>query len=261
MYDATYGAHMGSIPNLPVLFIMLCISGGGRIVQKTDLQDFDAIIEPGGIGVTAPFSTGFGEWPELRAIGMGIEVGKVMESFGDRWPERLHCDVISNPFCDALVETTMMQIGYTQAGKTSDEVLKYAAQMVIHKLLDNPFELEIGEQEPDGIIALDLRTIDLIGTFINENIGQQITVLELSKLCGVSQYHFSRRFKAATGISPYQYVLQKKLDFGASALSGDSGKSIIDVAQSVGFDNPAQFAKAFRRRFGLAPRNWRAARN
>lgn len=257
VYDATYEPHSGKIPSLPALFMMLCVSGGGRITQKTRFQDLDAIIEPGDIGISAPSSGGVGSWPELRVVGVGIEITTLLESFGEKWPNRLRKEFISAPFRDPLVETTMMQIGYTQSGKSSDSVLKYAAQMIVHRLLDDPFEKDLKEALPEGVQPLPHEKIESIEAFVQDNLSRQIQVDELAVLAGVSRYHFSRRFKAATGITPYQLVLQKKLDHAARSLSTDSSDSVIDIAQSVGFENPAQFAKAFRRRFGLAPRLWR----
>ncbi|MEM9331375.1 MAG: AraC family transcriptional regulator [Pseudomonadota bacterium] len=261
VYDASYGAHKGEVPNIPVLFAMLCVGGGGRVVQKTNLQHIDAQIDQGSIGIVPPNSAGFGQWPEIRVIGLGIEVSTIKEGFGEKWPQRLSYDVISKPFRDPLVEATMMQIGYTQAGRVSDNVLKYAAQMIVHQLLDEPFQKNFQELDLENIKPLADSALRSIEQYILENIDRQIQVQELAELCNISQHHFSRRFKAAAGISPYQYVLQKKLDVGADALLADDSKSIIDVAQSVGFENPAQFAKAFRRRFGQPPRFWRSARS
>ncbi len=257
VYDATYEENSCPIPSIPVLFMVLCIGGGGRIIQKTRLQDMDSTIEPGDIGIAAPSASGHGSWPELRVIGLGIEINALLESFGEKWPNRLRRDVISKPFRDPLVETTMMQIGYTQAGQASDTVLKYAAQMIVHQLLDDPFEIAGIETPSAEVYPLSEKVIGSIKTYVAENFSRQIQVDELAQLTGVSRYHFSRRFKAATGITPYQFVLQMKLDKAAADLTSDTGNSIIDVAQSVGFDNPARFAKAFRRRFGQAPRFWR----
>ncbi|MEM8794035.1 MAG: AraC family transcriptional regulator [Pseudomonadota bacterium] len=260
MYDASYEALSGPVPNVPALFVLLCVSGGGRVCQKTSGQDFDAYIEPGDIGIAAPSSPGFGSWPELRVIGLGVEVKALVSVFGDKWPNRLRHDVISKPFHDPLVEKTMMQIGYSNPGMSSDSVLKYAAFMIVHQLLDEAVQEVEHSDEIESVVPLSRSMIEDIDVYVGQHIDRQILVDELAKISGLSRHHFSRRFKATTGNTPYQYVLQKKLDAAAEYLASRRSRSVIDVAQSVGFESPAQFAKAFRRRFGQTPRFWRTQR-
>ncbi len=259
VYDASYGAHAGPIRSIPALFVILCISGGGRVVQKTTMQNFDSHIEPGDIGIVAPSAPGMGEWPELRTVTMGILVDELSESFGDNWPRLIRSDVISGPIRDTMVETLMTHVGYTLAGRVSDKVLLHAAYMVAHHLLD-----EVGEENGEiasSVTPLSMTSLERIAGYVAENLERRIPVDDLARIAGVSRHHFSRRFKAATGHTPYQFVVATKLDRAASVLAEDRNVSVTHVSNSFGYDNPAQFAKAFRRRFGASPRIWRSLRN
>ncbi|MGD1883433.1 MAG: helix-turn-helix domain-containing protein [Paracoccaceae bacterium] len=258
VYDAEYSNHESAIRGLPVLFAMLCVSGGGWLSQKTNDQDLEAEIGPGDIGIAAPFSPGYGSWPAMRVIGLAIDVASLRSSFGNAWPDRVRHDVISQVFRDPIVEATMMQIGYTHAGRVTDSALVHAAQLVVHQLLDEPDPKAEPTREGASIYPLEDAKLKAVDQHIAEHIHRAISVDELATISGVSRHHFGRRFKAKTGQSPYQYVLAAKLDRAAETLSKDHSRSVTDISGSIGYDNPAQFAKAFRRRFGAAPRLWRS---
>ncbi|MEO0622175.1 MAG: helix-turn-helix transcriptional regulator [Pseudomonadota bacterium] len=90
-----------------------------------------------------------------------------------------------------------------------------------------------------------------------EHIDLTISVDHLAQHVGISRHHFGRRFRATTGQPPYQFILDLKLDHAAEAMRSDRRMKVIDVANMVGYRNPAQFSQAFRRRFGQPPRLWR----
>ncbi|MEO0622174.1 MAG: hypothetical protein AAFU49_00410 [Pseudomonadota bacterium] len=135
VYDASYPEREGPVPDIPVLIAIMCLSGGGTVVQRTTRQSFEAEVSPGDIGIAAPHAPGFGRWPEMRVIGFGVEVAALAGSFGKSWPRQLRRDAISQPLRDPMVEATMMQVGYTHAGRVNDSVLLHAAHMVVHQLL------------------------------------------------------------------------------------------------------------------------------
>jgi len=254
IYRASYQQHESEIRSIPALFVTLCISGGGMVTQNAGLQELNCEVQTGDIGVIPPRSSGAGKWPEISVIAIGISVDCVAESFGADWPKKLKKSVISNLFRDPLVEATMMDIGYTRAGNVSDATLLHASHMIIHQLLDHPFE---GQAAPDDVHPLNQVVVRKIGDLVDANMDRHITVNEMASIAGISRHHFSRRFKAATGQAPLQFAIQRKLDHAAKLLAEDDSFSVISIAQKVGYTNPAQFARVFRRHFGLAPRNWR----
>ena len=76
-------------------------------------------------------------------------------------------------------------------------------------------------------------------------------VAELSRLAGISRWHFSRRFLAATGRSPAAFVAGERLRVAAIALA--DGASARDAALAAGFDDASYFGRAFRRAYGCTP--------
>lgn len=67
---------------------------------------------------------------------------------------------------------------------------------------------------------------------------------------------FSRRFKSATGFAPIEYVQALRIEEAKQMLETDA-LSIDDVANSVGYEDPASFRRLFKRGVGLSPAAYR----
>ncbi|MDP2120635.1 MAG: AraC family transcriptional regulator [Hoeflea sp.] len=100
--------------------------------------------------------------------------------------------------------------------------------------------------------ALSRRTSSRVVEYVDANLGNQISLEDLAATAGLSRFHFNRAFKAATGESPYQYVLRRRIET-AQALLAERGSSVEQVAAAVGFRNASHFQKVFKARVGLNP--------
>jgi len=67
---------------------------------------------------------------------------------------------------------------------------------------------------------------------------------------------FKRAFKAVTGTSPIDYLLQTRLA-RACHLLRDTDKTVTEAALAAGFSDGNYFARQFRARMGCTPREWR----
>ena len=82
--------------------------------------------------------------------------------------------------------------------------------------------------------------------------AEPLTVDDMARAAGMSRFHFSRALRAACNCSPYQLVVQTRLEAAAALLRAGRASS-TQAALSVGFTDPSRFARAFRRAFGCAP--------
>lgn len=85
------------------------------------------------------------------------------------------------------------------------------------------------------------------------------TVEELGRQLGLSRSALGDRFTRLLGVAPMQYLAAWRIQVAAHELL-ESGKSIAQVAQQVGYESEASFTRTFKRELGLPPAAWRRER-
>ncbi len=88
--------------------------------------------------------------------------------------------------------------------------------------------------------------------YIKKNLGSVIKISDLEKVLNLSKEHIIRLFKAETGKTPAEFVLDLKIKT-ATKLLKDSNTSITEISESLGFSTPSHFSKVFRARLGMTP--------
>lgn len=91
--------------------------------------------------------------------------------------------------------------------------------------------------------------------FMDIHFLEHINIAEVARHANLSAYYFLRSFKKAFGISPYQYLIHKRLTHARELLL--QHEAIQDVADRCGFPDSFSFSKAFKRKFGQAPSAFR----
>jgi len=93
---------------------------------------------------------------------------------------------------------------------------------------------------------------------VEANFGQPITIEDLAGVAGISPAHFSRLFKEVLGDSPYQFVMEYRVE-QAKKMLADREQSLIDVALSCGFSDQPHLGRIFKRLTGATPKEYRAS--
>lgn len=102
----------------------------------------------------------------------------------------------------------------------------------------------------DGLSRLKLREIT---EYIDANLDRNLKIAELARLAQISPYHFIRLFRKSLGQTPYQYILQRRIEKGKDLLQ-HSQLSTEEIAASLGFCDRSHFAKYIKRFTGLTPK-------
>ena len=108
-----------------------------------------------------------------------------------------------------------------------------------------------GSTAPDRAEATRDPKIGAVLSYINENLGRELSVDELAEQAYLSRYHFMRLFKAQTGSTVHAYVRQKRLLYAARLIR--EGESAARAAAESGFSDYSAFHRAFRESFGISP--------
>ncbi len=88
--------------------------------------------------------------------------------------------------------------------------------------------------------------------YINDNLPRKLTLAEIAGVAHMSPDYFARSFKTATGLTPHQYVIHRRVE-RAKALLSDTDLTVAEVAAAVGFSNPSHLAHHVRRLLGVSP--------
>jgi AraC-like DNA-binding protein len=98
--------------------------------------------------------------------------------------------------------------------------------------------------------------VQRVQDYIEAHIQDPITLSELARAAGYSQWHAARVFKELTGKAPFEYVRALRLTKAALLLRDEQPK-IVDVAFDFVFASHEGFTRAFSRQFGVSPVDYR----
>ncbi|OHD14954.1 MAG: hypothetical protein A2086_14040 [Spirochaetes bacterium GWD1_27_9] len=96
------------------------------------------------------------------------------------------------------------------------------------------------------------RDILKIKEFIIKNIENNLTIDILAEHVNMSKFYFLREFKKSSGITPYQFLLQEKLNKSKELLLNPINQ-ISDIAYKLGFSDQSHFSNLFKKSFGISP--------
>ncbi|MBE9028221.1 helix-turn-helix transcriptional regulator [filamentous cyanobacterium LEGE 11480] len=92
--------------------------------------------------------------------------------------------------------------------------------------------------------------------YIQANLAGDLTIDRLATLVQLSPGYFATLFKRTFGNTPYQYVLQCRMQ-RAQELLRASDLPIVQIADRVGFQTQSHFTRLFRQQVGMTPRQYR----
>lgn len=98
------------------------------------------------------------------------------------------------------------------------------------------------------------KEVQEILTFIQENITQDLSLASLEEQFGLSRFHLNRLFKKDVGSTIYQYILLSRISLAKQLLETNS--NVTDVCFACGFNDYANFIRAFKKITGLAPKQY-----
>jgi AraC family transcriptional regulator len=91
---------------------------------------------------------------------------------------------------------------------------------------------------------------------IEANAHRGLRLSELSGVARMSVFHFARRFKVSTGLSPHRFVVRERIE-RAKHLLAAGGVPVAAIGRDVGFRTPSHFTSAFHRITGVTPSAYR----
>lgn len=92
---------------------------------------------------------------------------------------------------------------------------------------------------------------------ISRNIDRDLSLTELADIAAFSPFHFHRIFKAIVGENVAEFSRRLRMDLAVNRLLADPEKDVGSIASSCGYSSPQNFAKAFKKAYGVSPTGFR----
>ncbi|WP_233153924.1 helix-turn-helix domain-containing protein [Scytonema sp. HK-05] len=103
---------------------------------------------------------------------------------------------------------------------------------------------------------LDTLKLNQVKDFIEQRLAEDLSIADMAAVVHMSQFHFARAFKTATGQSPHRYLTQRRME-QAKVLLSVTRLSVAEVAYRVGFYNTSHFTAQFRKATSTTPKAYR----
>ena len=217
----------------------------------------------GSSGVQRPWTSFF---PELqRQVGVNIHMQPQLlaQFFGVRTEE-------------APAELQLLTPGQDQWQQMFSPKTTEAMRSIVKQIIDCPFMGAIKRLYLQGkileLMALQLEAVTGQGTaspttalkpdtiarihyaaeILRSHLEHPPIQIDLARQVGLSDRTLQKGFKAVFGVTPFVYLTQQRMR-QAERLLRESERTVAEVANIVGYVNPAQFAAAFKRQLGITP--------
>ncbi len=94
--------------------------------------------------------------------------------------------------------------------------------------------------------------------YVAQHYHERISAVVAAKSCGLTRFDFSRKFRAAFGMTFREYLVRARINEARRLLMANT-ISVTGVAYSVGFNDGSHFARLFKRFTGVSPSDYRGS--
>ena len=167
---------------------------------------------------------------------------------------------VEDPWLKGFFQMLLSEFDTSDDGEAADELfVTQAEELMIRHLV-------LRHSRADGSAAARARpkanpltsaTFRRIEEYIDANLARDIGLPDLAAIGCMSAGHFLRAFRVTSGITPYQYVLKRRL-FKARDMLGSSCLPVARIAHDCGFKTTSRLSSKFRASFGTSPSRYRA---
>lgn len=234
---------------IPVDFVEICFARHISPLMWCGLESakVSAVIHCGGLdyrAVTAPETVWYGILlPRSAALQWEILTPELLSASRER-AAVLNAGPSMNhifPKVDAMLDGQLAP-GPEAVWSTSEMLLSICGELVTACFSEMKANEKTDKQ----------RLIENALDFIVSSRNELLTAARIAKELGVSRRVLERGFQRSLGVTPYQFVLLRKLHSARRILRG-GGYSVLEASCHAGFENPGRFAAMYARHFDELP--------
>lgn len=110
--------------------------------------------------------------------------------------------------------------------------------------------------KPTGERLPDAEWISLVTAYIDRNFMEELSLTYLAQMSHGSPYHLHRTFKKTTGLTPVEYIQQRRIECAKEILRS-SNLTVSEIGKMVGLHNAPYFITLFKKLTGTTPAFYR----
>ena len=239
--------------------LVVQLTKGMRQVTRFNGTEYDGEFHRGEFFLQPAYLSGFSSWETTdEALVLIVKpefLTKVAIETECINPSKIEVKDIVKGYCPHLKKIAYSFVRELQTGGLGGKLYTdcLANQLAIsllrhHCVFDANFEKIKGGLSP----YQKRQVIDYIQANLTEELGLQ----DISKLIGISQFHFSREFKKSLGLTPHQYVRQQRVE-KAKELLKQPDITLADIAVDCGFTHQSHMGRVFKEYVGTTPKKYR----
>jgi len=134
-----------------------------------------------------------------------------------------------------------------------DKQVLEQTELLIHRIFR-------GLWERTRNVSGESEEIRKVKQYLDEHVGELVSIQELAQLIYRSPDYLIKHFKAEVGLTPYQYLLKRKMSI-AEKLLRDTILPVKEVAEQLGYEDAQYFSGLFKKEKGLPPGRFRKTRS
>ena len=104
--------------------------------------------------------------------------------------------------------------------------------------------------------GLPPRAMRRVREFVEEHLEENISIQALANIASLSMYHFARAFKQSEGMTPHEYLIQRRVQRTKDLLA-ETNLPLSEIALASGFSDQSHCARRFREHVGVTPSSYR----
>ena len=190
--------------------------------------------------VMMPRMDGFQLLATLKASPATAHIGVIMLTARAAQEDRLHAltigvdDYLTKPF--------------------DEKELKARIRYSLHNRIQRQqWTVQLSEEEQQTVTAEKQFLIRAETVVMKAIPNHNYTVTDMAGDLNLSQRQLFRKIKAATGLSPLQFIREIRLQKARTLLESKTTETVAEVMYEVGFQRSDYFARVYRKRFGKLP--------
>ncbi|WP_166831196.1 AraC family transcriptional regulator [Thalassoroseus pseudoceratinae] len=176
---------------------------------------------------------------------VGTRAAKLLQSAGLRTGAKRYSAIAVGGLHELTDIFEMLIREASETGPIASSISESLTQLLFLKI--QQLRLPKGSSMPRAYT-----TYERVRRYIEENYLVLDTAQDVADQCEITSVYLSRLFSRFADCGAYQFLLQRKMNYAAGLLMNE-GLLVKDVAMKLGFADPFQFSRSFKRVYGIPP--------